>query len=110
MNADTTLEHLPLYKLGFYVTRFDSVITLFKDPMDCNNWLVADFDVAGYCTNASSFHQLDKAWWFFMEIVTLDLDGKSDPPHDYVPSPETNEEGPLERAFLRGLNSYKEID
>src|SRR5581483_10969963 len=104
MDANTTLEHLPQFKAGFYTTRWGGRIVLFTDPMQSNTMIVADFDCHGYCTNASSFIDYAKAWRFFMEIVTLDLDGKSDPPHDYAP-PLPDEDDSLERAFLRDLRT-----
>jgi hypothetical protein len=73
LNKETTLEHLPLHKLGFYECEDGEIVVLFQ----CNlEYCVASFKY-GVCTNGQSFdYDKKRAWQFFVEVVQDDLVGK----------------------------------
>jgi hypothetical protein len=65
-NKDTTLEHLPLTKQGFYEADNGEIHVLF---FDYPKYFVASFSADGFCVNAASYMEKREAWKLFISLV-----------------------------------------
>lgn len=71
IDKNTTLEHLPQHKQGFYEDNDGNITVLFEKD-DC--YIVASFNPDGYANNASNFFRNKRsAWNLFFECIQIDL-------------------------------------
>lgn len=91
--------------VGKYVDRNKHTTLLF--PMEVRGveeLAIADFNPHGFCTNAASYREHEKAWRQFIETVQADLDGEPQSPYneddDIVDIPVVSE---AEQDLLRAL-------